>query len=287
MKIPERLVAIDWSGNATDAGQRRHIWIADWSRGGVTLSAGRTRGETIAWVMEAARATPEMVVGFDFSFSLPAWFVRHSGAPTAAALWHLVEAQGEAWQRTCAAPFWGRPGRGCPDDHRGRQWRGYRATERTTGNVTRRLPSSTFQIGGAGAVGTGSLRGMPHLLALARAGFAVWPFEEPRLPVVVEIYPRLFTGRTRVSDAKARAEHLRREQFEDLPAETLAKARNSPDGFDALCTVMGMAEHAAEFADLRCANDADALLEGEIWTPRSMRTALSVRQEHSGIGTVR
>ena len=36
-------------------------------------------------------------------------------------------------------------------------------------------PKSTFQIGGAGAVGTGSLRGMPHLLTLREAGCAVWP----------------------------------------------------------------------------------------------------------------
>jgi catechol 2,3-dioxygenase-like lactoylglutathione lyase family enzyme len=50
-----------------------------------------------------------------------------------------------------------------------------------------------FQIGGAGAVGTGSLRGMQHLADLAHAGFSIWPFDRPGWPLAVEIYPRLFT----------------------------------------------------------------------------------------------
>jgi hypothetical protein len=52
---------------------------------------------------------------------------------------------------------------------------------------------SIFQIGGAGAVGTGSVRGMPHLLTLAKNGFGIWPFSEG-WPRVVEIYPRALTG---------------------------------------------------------------------------------------------
>ena len=51
-----------------------------------------------------------------------------------------------------------------------------------------------FQIGGAGAVGTGSIRGMPHLLTLADSGFTIWPFVSGGLPTVVEIYPRALTG---------------------------------------------------------------------------------------------
>ena len=40
-------------------------------------------------------------------------------------------------------------------------------------------PKSVFQIGGAGSVGTASLRGMPVLQRLREAGFAVWPFDRP------------------------------------------------------------------------------------------------------------
>ena len=66
-----------------------------------------------------------------------------------------------------------------------------RRTDRDAGTA-----KSVFQVGGAGAVGTGSIRGMPSLLALARHGFSVWPFQEPAWPRVVEIYPRaLVRGR--------------------------------------------------------------------------------------------
>jgi hypothetical protein len=47
-----------------------------------------------------------------------------------------------------------------------------------------------FQIGGAGAVGTDSVRGTPHLLTLAKAGFSIWPFDPPHHLMVIEIYPR-------------------------------------------------------------------------------------------------
>jgi hypothetical protein len=267
MTTPHRLLAIDWSGNATGAGQRKHIWVADWHEGRVALSAGRTRPETIAHVIDLAQATPALVVGFDFSFSYPAWFLRQNGAESALAHWQIVEEHGERWQQQCLPPFWGRPGRACPTDHRGGQWQGYRLTERATGNLTRRLPSSTFQINGAGAVGIGSLRGMPHLLTLKRAGFSVWPFDNPRLPLAVEIYPRLFTGTVRVSDASARSTYLGEDRFDGLPSEVRANARNSPDAFDALCSVMGMAAHARQFARLQRATNTERLLEGAIWSP--------------------
>jgi len=53
-------------------------------------------------------------------------------------------------------------------------------------------------------VGTGSLRGIPFLPRL-RERFAIWPFDEPRLALLLEIYPRLFRGR---DDAYAN-EHAR------------------------------------------------------------------------------
>ncbi len=270
-ETPKRAIAIDWSGDATQAGQRRRIWVADWiadrSGGTVSLSAGRTRGETVAWVIAQAEKTPELVVGFDFSFSFTAWFVRQQNASTAEELWAVVAAQGESWLRDCRPPFWGRPAQQCPQDHRGPKFLGYRATEREVGERIGRLPTSTFQIGGAGAVGTGSLRGMPWLLKLKQAGFSIWPFDEPRLPLVVEIYPRVFTGKTRVSNAEARSEHLQRREFAKLAEDVLAKARTSPDAFDALCSALGMAAHAEQFAQLQQAREGEAKLEGAIWQP--------------------
>src|SRR5918996_403650 len=95
--------------------------------------------------------------------------------------------RGERLLAACDEPFWGRPGK--PNPHP--KDRLYRRTEREEGEG---VAKSVFQIGGAGAVGTGSIRGMPHLLTLSALGFAVWPFAEGGWPRVVEIYPRLLTG---------------------------------------------------------------------------------------------
>ncbi len=268
--MTDRLIAIDWSGNETSGGQRKHIWMAEWRSGVITLTKGRTRHETIDAVIAAARDDASLVAGFDFSFAFPSWFARNLQCTHASEVWQLVAMHGEDWLRDCADPFWGRPKRRRPDHHYGGKWLGFRGTERETGQRTGRLPTSTFQIGGAGAVGTGSVRGMPHLLELQRAGFSIWPFDPPRLPMAIEIYPRIFTGRTHVSDAGARARHLEQDAFEVLPHEVLTAAQNSPDAFDALCALMGMVAHAEDFARLRQARSADELLEGAIWRPPQM-----------------
>lgn len=261
-------MAIDWSGNETAAAQRNHIWVADWHRGSVTLTGGRTGQQTAEHVIHAAMATPATVAGFDFAFSYPAWFFDSKGCASAPALWQQVRDDGKAWLKSCEPPFWGRPAKRCPLDHREPHRRGFRITEVEVKQRTGRWPSSSFQIGGAGAVGTGSIRGMPHLLTLREHGFCVWPFDPPGYPVALEIYPRIFTGRTRVSDRGARAEHLRCAAFTHLPAAVLAAAEHSPDAFDALCALMGMVEHREQLAVLPA--KPERALEGEIWMPRQM-----------------
>lgn len=52
-----------------------------------------------------------------------------------------------------------------------------RRTDRERPAVGGIRPTSGFQIGGAGAVGTGAVRGMPMLARLRAAGFAIWPFD--------------------------------------------------------------------------------------------------------------
>lgn len=265
-----RLIAIDWSGNETIAGQRKHIWMAEWRRGAVCLTAGRTRLETIEAVIAAADGDPSLVAGFDFSFAYPAWFVHKLGCRTAADAWRMTIANGDRWLRECHAPFWGRPKTRRPERHYGDPWLGFRHTELEVAQRTGKLPTSTFQIGGAGAVGTGSIRGMPHLLQLQQAGFSIWPFDPSSVQMAIEIYPRIFTGRTQVSDAAARARHLESSRFDDLPAEVLAAARNSPDAFDALCALMGMVANADDLTRLTQTTDPEELLEGRIWVPPQM-----------------
>ncbi len=202
-----------------------------------------------------------LVVGFDFSFSLPAWFVRQRGHQQAADLWREVAVHGEEWLADCRPPFWGKPG-----DRRPELETHYRRTEAVAqaGGVRAK---STFQVRGAGTVGTGSLRGMPHLLDLQRAGFSIWPFDAPSKWTVIELYPRLCTGPVHKRDPTARAEYLRQSAWTLTPAHELAAA-SSEDAFDAAVSALCMDQRVASLRELRPSDDPVERLEGAIWNPR-------------------
>lgn len=255
-----RVVAVDWSGAATAAGQRARIWTAVAQDGElVSLTDGRTRHETIDHLIALASRHPLLVVGLDFAFSMPAWFLQHHALSGAPALWELAAADGERWLSECRPPFWGRPGTTRPflQSH-------FRRSEVACEPVAGIRPKSVFQIGGAGAVGTGSIRGMPYLGALCEAGFSVWPFHPPSFPLVVEIYPRLLTGAV----VKRRATDRRRVlETSGLDPRLASVAEDSEDAFDAAMSALTMSRCTGEFAALHRATDPRALLEGEIWVP--------------------
>lgn len=292
----QRVVAVDWSGDRSAAGQRRKIWAGVWKAGAgrvhggrVRLESGWTRDEVARWLIGMARQTPRMVVGFDFCFSFPEWFVRECGAGSAVEFWELVAGgHGERWLAVgCEdARFWGRP-RKRPAEFSGeRLHRMLRATDidcklaalipeaERAARVRGIAPKSVFQIGGGGSVGTASLRGMPVLRRLQEAGFAVWPFDRPdaKRPLVVEMYTRLNTGAVRKSNAEARAAYLLRKRREDaayagLPRSVMEKARGSEDAFDALVSCMVMTARRAEFAQLGTPKDPGYRVEGWTWAP--------------------
>jgi hypothetical protein len=297
----QRVVAVDWSGDRSVAGQRRKIWAGVWTAnaagrvhgGKVTLESGRTREEFRDWLIGMAEETPRMVVGVDFCFSYPAWFVREHGARTAPAFWKIVAEHGERWLgNECAdARFWGRMGKHrsgkkplefCGEcGHRmlrladlACKVRGEILEPADAEKVKGIAPKSPFQIGGAGAVGTGTLRGIPFLLQLQVAGFSVWPFDAPGLghstPLLVEIYPRLLTGKVTKSGRAGRCDYLedkrrKDESYASLSEDLLAKAYGSEDGFDALVSVMEMTARRDGFELLRQETDPVTLLEGAVW----------------------
>jgi hypothetical protein len=134
-------------------------------------------------------------------------------------------------------------------------------------------PKSPFQIGGAGAVGTGTLRGIPLLHTLRNAGFRIWPFDTPDIPtfpLLLEIYPRLMTGAVYKARLAERQRYLSLKQKQDpayaaLPAAVRRNAQQSEDAFDALISVMVMARERADFLTLKQATDPTTLLEGAVW----------------------
>lgn len=283
----DRIIAVDWSGRIDKPGQRKHIWIACWSCEGVTLEAGRTRDELCAHLVDLAKETPHLVAGLDFAFSYPAWFLQELGIVSALDFWQQVAAgQGEYWLSPACEDvrFWGKP-RKKPEEFRAQPARMLRGTDVETKcaaeieeaaqaeRVRGIAPKSPFQIGGAGAVGTGSLRGIPCLLKLREAGFRVWPFEQPRFPLVLEIYPRLLTGRVHKSNVEARKQWLSQrkkldQRYARLSGDVLAKAEGSEDAFDALASAMEMAARADELLQLRQTSHPRHRLEGRIWQPK-------------------
>lgn len=255
-------VAIDWSGARAPRGT---IWLAEAQDGAGgsrlrRLEALDSREAAVARIQAYGNSGETVAIGIDFSFSLPAWFCAHVGASCAPDLWDVVATDGEAWLRTCAWPFWGRPGRPRPDlpAH-------LRRTEEAVGRQLRTKPKSTFQIGGAGAVGTGSLRGMPCLKSLRRAGCSVWPFDKPGLVTVFEMYPRAMTGEVVKSRASARSSYLRAGPWRWSEVH-LRAAVGSQDAFDAAISALRMSDCRAALQHLP-STDALAQIEGEMWTP--------------------
>jgi hypothetical protein len=250
-------VAVDWSGR--ERGAAEAIWFAR-VRGGALLELenGMDRGDVIEHVIATAAGEPRTAVGLDFAFAFPAWYAEQRGWSTGREIWDAMRDEAETLLAACEPPFWGRPGT------RAKQ---VGAAHRDSEASLRPVPKSVFQIGGAGAVGTGSLRGMPHLADLADAGFAIWPFDDPRWPVALEIYPRALTGPVVKSRHRARREYLAR-RFGAQDEVMRERAAGSEDAFDAAVSALVMARHQEELAALEeLPPGSPRRLEGAIWTP--------------------
>lgn len=191
-------------------------------------------------------------------------------------LWALVDRAAEGWLATCEPPFWGRPGKRRPPVAAARD--PLRRADREVPGTAGIHPKSVFQIGGAGAVGTGSLRGMPVLHRLHTAQFSIWPFDPHGWPRVVEIYPRLLTGQVKKSNAADRAAYLER-YYPTLGDELRGRAASSEDAFDAAVSALVMAQHLDDLNALPSTTDRQLLLEGLIWHPSWQGTRSQVPAE--------
>ena len=159
----------------------------------MALETGRGRPATTARLVELAVEEPETVIGLDFSFSAPSWFLDAHRMRAAAELWRWAAAglaRDPGFVRALGPPFWGpgirpRPRADGP---------ALRRTEEVLGRPGAR-PSSFFRLSGPGSVGAQSLTGMPELMSLCDVGVSIWPFDPPRLPVAVEVFPRAHGAR--------------------------------------------------------------------------------------------
>jgi len=178
-------------------------------------------------------------------------------------LWNAVTRDGERWLEGSAPwPFWGR------GDQLGSTklppGKAYRQTELDIAGLTATRPKSVFQLVGSGQVGPGSIRGIPLLRKLRAQGFAVWPFDDFRLPLVIEIYPRVLTGDVIKSNFDARTDFLA--CFGDWNRRLAESVAATEHAFDAACSAIVMGRHFDDIRELH--READPYsIEGKIWTP--------------------
>ena len=233
----------------------------------IRLEGGRTRAELVELLIAEADRDPNLIIGVDFAFSLPAWYLQERQL-TARQLWALLadEALTPAmrqlgltrWMNHPELPFW------ITGEAHARLAPGQslRRTEQEVG-VPGVQPKSVFQLVGAGQVGRGSLYGMGALHRLAGAGFRIWPFDPSGLPLVVEIFPRVLTGPVRKNSPTERERYL---GAVPMSPDLGRLAAASEDAFDAAVSAVVM---AARIDELRVLPDAPGYeLEGKIWQPR-------------------
>jgi hypothetical protein len=255
------VVAVDWSGDQKAA--RKKIWTAESSQGQLEdLTAGRTSDEVADHLMALADRDANLVIGFDFAFSMPSWFVQSQGASSGPSFWDVVECKGPSWLKTCPHPFFGHSGTKRPHDVEL-----YRRTDCEVPPMRGITPKSVFQIGGPGQVGSGSIRGMPILRRLQQHGFRVWPFDTPAKgePLVAEIYPRLLTGPLVKEDPKARSAALA-QYANSIFGSYREVAAGGEDEFDAAVSAVVIDHYMDEIVALPIGDELDRT-EGRIWHP--------------------
>jgi len=225
------VIAVDWSG-AKGSGRHKGIWLCAKDNDG-EFSRGRwARAEVVDYVISTAGP---IIVGFDFSFGLPAWFAHDQKCETVDDVWRRAEEMCDEWLLPNATPPFWNDRLVLPRDQQFRV-----CEERYTG------AKSVFNLAAIGMVGPGSIRGMPHLARLREAGFAIWPFDDPDDRTVIEIYP--------------------------TPLRALAPQHDvgpwrSDDERDAVVSARVMWDHRETVAALRAATDPTTRLEGDIWAP--------------------
>ena len=153
-----------------------------------------------------AAADRDLVVGFDFSFSLPAWFFDARGFTTVDELWAAAAPRRRRWLADVrpsvlgtARPAATRSPR-APAGHRSRRSRRTAGCGRSRRSRSAATAAWVPARSAAGRCSRGS----------EAQGFAIWPFDDARTPLVVEVYPRACTGAVVKTDIRQRAALLDR-----------------------------------------------------------------------------
>ncbi len=267
-----RCIAVDWSGAIDRGYQRKHIWLAEAEAGGlIRLENRQIRDDVVATLVNEIQPGGPVAIGLDFAFSFPQWYLQRRNRQNVRALWDLAAEEGEQWLAGDTWPFWGRPGRF--RTHPENLTMDLRFRETDAEQMGRGQPKSVFQVNGGGAVGTGTIRGIPALARLQDAGATIWPFDAPERgrSNVIEIYPRLFYGREVTTKDSAEGRDSRQRylalHYALLERRWRDSMVGSGDAFDAGVSALVMNANSGDLQRLQQAAEPRRLLEGEIWSP--------------------
>ncbi|MCE0504467.1 molybdopterin molybdenumtransferase MoeA [Roseivivax sp. GX 12232] len=298
---------VDWSGG-NDTGPRPRkdaIWLCE-AGGDPEYLRNRQAAEArlAALLAEARDAGERVLIGFDFPFGYPAGFAEAlTGRADPFALWDWFEAALEDSPRgnnrfaladrinarfPGTGPFWFNGGNAdLPHLPRRDTRAGHGMAEHRAAEAGIKGVFSTWQMGGAGAVGGQVMTGLPVLNRLRRRfGAAVWPFEPEALAeapaVFVEIWPGLINRAVKAAETAggirdAHQVRLLARALATLPQEVLEGmlAVSAPEEGAILGAGQEAAlERAARLQPPPLQNDCFALPPGVDWTPVDEALAL-------------
>lgn len=209
MRRFSHFAALDWSGEAVARPRGIALALCEAGREAPALvqpPEGWSRPAVLDWLLDQAEAGRDMLIGIDFSPSLPfadrgAYFPGWSHSPAdARALWPLVESVCAEEPHLAASTF-------ALHGHASRHYRRMdkraaivgeafepglgrlRVVERLCRSGGHGPAISSFNLIGAAQVGKSSLTGM-RLLHRLQGRVPIWPFDPvpPAGPLIVEIY---------------------------------------------------------------------------------------------------
>lgn len=211
----DRIAILDWSAANQPRRGQDSIWLGVSGQSPENLP---TRAAALARLQSLVTQTlangQRLLIGADFAFGYPAGFARAlTGQDGALAVWDWLDARitddaqnrsnrfAVAAQANAAlpglGPFWFNPTREALPDlpHKGNARHSHGWPEHRRCDALAKGAQSVWKLGGAGAVGSQSLTGLPRLNQLRRAfpgAVSVWPFQPPTTPVVLaEVFPSL------------------------------------------------------------------------------------------------
>ena len=257
-RLFDAYIMVDWSASSVPTRSKDSIWVGvldSHSDGEVSFDAVNPETRLLARKLiedVVARRTlrgDRVLLGFDFSLGYPAGTAEALGldtktcAPWTAMYSYLAanfqDQPDNSNQRFIQAaamnermsggpyPFWGTPPKFQSatlstkkgGDTRPNTLPEYRATERYLREHHNGQPKSCWQLYGAGAVGSQSLLGIPHIHALRESlpNSRIWPFEtgfekldedalEDIKIVIAEIYPSILEARPEPGEVKDKAQ---------------------------------------------------------------------------------